>query len=516
MKLFGKKKSNSTNDATTTESSIFSDVVPSVEKKKQKIEDGETDGVPKESSLNAILGDDDLLKIPLEELTSKQRRLLRRKLARGDDGGDAKPVTKVEPESQPMVDQETTVQETEVKPFPTTAQTPSSAKKDSSISLKALDSNAKAKLLKKLSRKGGVNAPIYKTPKKVKDLSHLPPDERKRREDQRKKQAEAKERREGGEKGEHAHPLNSERRRANKRKPSEAMRIANAKKKRADEMTKDKKEYMKGGFEIRKGLKGRGDGGGRGGGRGDFGGRDCCIRRRHKYQEFEASPGSSSIATNVSSEKYSTKCVLNSGMCMNCGYPGCNRRTRFICSGSEEVKYCSKKHQKAHWAMHKKICTKLEKQEASSTSPPTPTSTPMPAESDCEHGIWPLSLRYLSWLTSADDFNDYFRNEFDGNERSYIRWKKSFDVLEIGTGGLGPNLLLEQQVLRITNSEDLVKLRALEKLCSPEFCDDPLLPTAVDRRNVKIGSASKIERLEACEALGVACHRSGDQADAKK
>ncbi|GMH47603.1 hypothetical protein TrLO_g8202 [Triparma laevis f. longispina] len=410
MKLFGKKKSNSTNDATTTESSIFSDVVPSVEKKKQKIEDGETDGVPKESSLNAILGDDDLLKIPLEELTSKQRRLLRRKLARGDDGGDAKPVTKVEPESQPMVDQETTVQETEVKPFPTTAQTPSSAKKDSSISLKALDSNAKAKLLKKLSRKGGVNAPIYKTPKKVKDLSHLPPDERKRREDQRKKQAEAKERREGGEKGEHAHPLNSERRRANKRKPSEAMRIANAKKKRADEMTKDKKEYMKGGFEIRKGLKGRGDGGGRGGGRGDFGGR----------------------------------------------------------------------------------------------------------ESDCEHGIWPLSLRYLSWLTSADDFNDYFRNEFDGNERSYIRWKKSFDVLEIGTGGLGPNLLLEQQVLRITNSEDLVKLRALEKLCSPEFCDDPLLPTAVDRRNVKIGSASKIERLEACEALGVACHRSGDQADAKK
>lgn len=63
MKLFGKKKSNPTNDATTTESSIFSDVVPSVEKKKQKIEDGETDGVPKESSLNAILGDDDLLKV---------------------------------------------------------------------------------------------------------------------------------------------------------------------------------------------------------------------------------------------------------------------------------------------------------------------------------------------------------------------------------------------------------------------------------------------------------------------
>ncbi|GMI10192.1 hypothetical protein TrLO_g15589 [Triparma laevis f. longispina] len=130
-----------------------------------------------------------------------------------------------------------------------------------------------------------------------------------------------------------------------------------------------------------------------------------------------------------------------------CGYPGCNRRIRFLCSGCEEVKYCSKKHQKAHWPTHEKICTKPE-QEAST-------------ETDCEHARWPVSLCYLSHLESACGFNNYFRIHFDGNERSFMRWKKSFDILEIG-------------------------------------------------------SANEIERLEACEALEVACHRSSDQADAIK
>lgn len=61
-------------------------------------------------------------------------------------------------------------------------------------------------------------------------------------------------------------------------------------------------------------------------------------------------------------------------------------------------------------------------------------------------------LRYLSKFASADGFNEYFRKEFDGNERSFMRWKTSFDVLEIRTGGVGPNLPLEQQV-RIRRSE---------------------------------------------------------------
>lgn len=55
--------------------------------------------------------------------------------------------------------------------------------------------------------------------KRKKDWSHLSPEERKRREEQRQKQQEAAERRERGESSPHKHPLNSERRRANRRKP---------------------------------------------------------------------------------------------------------------------------------------------------------------------------------------------------------------------------------------------------------------------------------------------------------
>ena len=58
--------------------------------------------------------------------------------------------------------------------------------------------------------------------KKVKDLSHLPREEIARREKQRQMQIEAAERRARGEdlNNGHKHPLNSERRRANRRKPA--------------------------------------------------------------------------------------------------------------------------------------------------------------------------------------------------------------------------------------------------------------------------------------------------------
>ncbi|GMH47619.1 hypothetical protein TrLO_g8206 [Triparma laevis f. longispina] len=90
--------------------------------------------------------------------------------------------------------------------------------------------------------------------------------------------------------------------------------------------------------------------------------------------------------------------------------------------------------------------------------------------------------------------------------------------LTLMTGGVGPNLPLEQQVLRITKSTDMLKLRALEKLCSPEFYDDPSLLTAVDKRILellllRLGEqkttgpkvVKKLAVLEGYEALGMAC-----------
>ncbi|CAJ1936453.1 unnamed protein product [Cylindrotheca closterium] len=72
------------------------------------------------------------------------------------------------------------------------------------------------------SKKRGADTVGGKPNKKKKvDWSGLPPEERLRRQEQRKRQQEAAERRANGEmtSGSHKHPLNSERRRANRRKP---------------------------------------------------------------------------------------------------------------------------------------------------------------------------------------------------------------------------------------------------------------------------------------------------------
>ena len=100
-------------------------------------------------------------------------------------------------------------------------------------------------------------------------------------------------------------------------------------------------------------------------------------------------------------------------------------------------------------------------------------------------GLCPASLKNLSELASGDGFNEYFHDKFNGNEASYKRWKGVFDVLVIqeGKGGDGP---IETRVLRITNSEDLVKLRALAKLCSKEYFDDASLSVVAWRRIMEV------------------------------
>jgi len=50
-------------------------------------------------------------------------------------------------------------------------------------------------------------------------------------------------------------------------------------------------------------------------------------------------------------------------------------------------------------------------------------------------GLWPASLKNLSELASGDGFNEYFRDSFNGNEATYLRWKDVFDVLGMKGGG---------------------------------------------------------------------------------
>ncbi|GMH68741.1 hypothetical protein TrLO_g1808 [Triparma laevis f. longispina] len=111
-----------------------------------------------------------------------------------------------------------------------------------------------------------------------------------------------------------------------------------------------------------------------------------------------------------------------------------------------------------------------------------------------ERRLWLTSARNIRELAKNDAFNEYFQKQFNGNEATFLRWKEvrnCFDVLEI-EGGKGIYYTVresnEQQVLRITRSEDLVKLRALAKLCSREFFDDPSLLVVAWRRFLRFWS----------------------------
>lgn len=89
-----------------------------------------------------------------------------------------------------------------------------------------------------------------KRKRKLADFSDLPPEERERREKQRQMQQEARIRRENGEEDLSRHPLNSERRRANKRKPGKTGKIARyIKEKKQKQQALN--EYNAGGYYIR-------------------------------------------------------------------------------------------------------------------------------------------------------------------------------------------------------------------------------------------------------------------------
>ena len=227
-----------------------------------------TEPVVAKSALSTVVGDDALLTMKPEDMTSKQRRLLRRMLER--QGGDEAP-KKAEEEGERNVESGDKAPEGDEPPL--------KKEKKEGVDLNSMNEKAKAKLIRQLKLQGGKGDP-NQTPKKAKkDFADLPEEERKRRLSQREAQQLAKEKREKGEDvsdGKHKHPLNSERRRSLKRKPSDMQKIVLKKKAHAESMNnKDKKAWNGGGFDIRNKKKeeaaggGRG-GGGRGGGRGGY------------------------------------------------------------------------------------------------------------------------------------------------------------------------------------------------------------------------------------------------------
>ncbi|GMH75749.1 hypothetical protein TL16_g06860 [Triparma laevis f. inornata] len=89
-----------------------------------------------------------------------------------------------------------------------------------------------------------------------------------------------------------------------------------------------------------------------------------------------------------------------------------------------------------------------------------------------DRGLWLTSARHFRELARNDGFDEYFRNQFNGNEAIFPEWEEAFDVLEIVVGRgnyCTVREYMEQPVLTITRSEDLVKLRELAKLCSKDF-----------------------------------------------
>ncbi|GMH64799.1 hypothetical protein TL16_g04046 [Triparma laevis f. inornata] len=216
-----------------------------------------------------------------------------------------------------------------------------------------------------------------------------------------------------------------------------------------------------------------------------------------------------------------------------CGFPGCTKKGQHRYSHCGAVDFCSEKHQAAHWKYHEKVCTPPQKKISAPIPPAPPVplkgsideeekdedkcvvclmnvpdaqmrpcghsmicryctqelmtrSQPCPicrkplvgfdvgvySDSLGKRGLWLTSARSIKELARNDGFNEYFQKQFNRNEEPYLRWKEVFDVLEI-VWGRGCHCTLrepmEQQVLKIMGSKDVVKLWALAKLCIREF-----------------------------------------------
>jgi len=149
--------------------------------------------------------------------------------------------------------------------------------------------------------------------------------------------------------------------------------------------------------------------------------------------------------------------------------------------------YCSKECQVAHWKAHKKHC-KLNRA--------------FVLNSTTEEHLMCLSL----------DFVKHFRDNFAGSDEGYKRYKEHFDKL--GTFGVEKGRGIHSVtvgVLEIVRGRDLVKLRALEKLCEGECFNDwalllevrqALQPVLAEKHAA--GEITEEEVLDGVLALGMA------------
>ena len=169
----------------------------------------------------------------LEGLNSKERRKLLRQLKSSTGGTIDESVIKAAEEQAKKIAERNEKEAANAPPQPNNQERKRMAKE-----IKATSKDIEPTKPKKKRRKKG--PPV--------DVSSLPPEERARREEQRRKQKEAAERREAGLVDPNRHPLNSERRRANRRKPSQNMLIAQAKKDKLAERGK----FNAVGFQMRK------------------------------------------------------------------------------------------------------------------------------------------------------------------------------------------------------------------------------------------------------------------------
>ncbi|GMH88056.1 hypothetical protein TL16_g11045 [Triparma laevis f. inornata] len=186
-----------------------------------------------------------------------------------------------------------------------------------------------------------------------------------------------------------------------------------------------------------------------------------------------------------------------------CGFPGCPKPAPHQCSRCRGIHYCSAEHQKAHWKQHKKLCIAPQKKTSAPIPPPPPSSKAPPRtcgfpsctkkgqrrSSKCgeidycsekhQEAHWKYHKKICVALSDLPSSST-------GTRRLFF---EVFDVLEI-VGGEGIYFTvresLEQQVLRITRSEDLVKLRALGKLCSRDFFNDSSLLVVAGRRILEV------------------------------
>mmetsp|Transcript_28992 Transcript_28992/g.45632 ORF Transcript_28992/g.45632 Transcript_28992/m.45632 type:complete len:320 (+) Transcript_28992:134-1093(+) len=226
--------------ATVTKSSPTDDNSPNSNKseqhEKQPAEEDKANvaaEAPKEEKNKSSMDISEVIK-KLDGLNSKERRKFLRQLKSNGEEIDEEVIVAAQEEAKKVAERN----EKEA----VNSATAKGANDDSSKKKRKAESSGNTDEANKPKKKRRKRGPPV-------SLDDLPPEERARREEQRRMQKEAAERREAGLVDPTRHPLNSERRRANRRKPSKNKMIAMAKKEKMAEQGK----FNLAGYHMRKG-----------------------------------------------------------------------------------------------------------------------------------------------------------------------------------------------------------------------------------------------------------------------